>query len=209
MVLRRLQTARAFDEQPRVVHGRADLFVELVARQEPRLLAEDVAPFFDRVLQPRDMAFVVRQEEPARAHVVTVDRPLVDELLDQGERVEDRVDELAAERAVLAGQPPGPVLQLGDDHPAVARARAHADAIGVEHERTAPPAGELGTGDRSAVAGADDDDVGRRGERARVVELGGVLDAGVPERRPPGTPAPAGRSTARRQPTGEHRRCAT
>ena len=103
-----------------------------VTRHEPRLVAEQLLPLVDRLVQPGDVPLVVREQQPATTRVVAVDRPLVDESLHQRERVEHRVDELAGERAVPSCEVARPVLELRDDHAAVAGARTGADRVGLD-----------------------------------------------------------------------------
>ena len=168
VVPRRVEAARLLEHHTAGVLARTDLVDERVARDEASRLAEIINPFPLHVAQRRELRVVVREQEPASARVVAIDRVLAGHALHQIEGIEHRIDELTAERAVALGKLPRPVLELGDDHPAVAGARTDADRVGLDHHGMASTAGELGRRHDSAVATADDDHVGARGQRVRT-----------------------------------------
>ena len=140
---------------------------------------------------------MVRDEQRARAHVVAVDLAAGDlatlhlagagEPFDEVERVDRGVGELAAERAVAAGQLAGSELQLGQHHPAVAGARAGTERPGLERDDRAPAGGELPCRGRAAVPRPDDDDVRAPGQLGFVGRV-----AGAARRRRRATAAPRG-----------------
>ena len=126
---------------------------------------------------------MMNEQQTARAFVVAVDRPLIDQTLDESERVEHRIDELAPERPVPIREPSRPVFELRDHHPAVPRARTCAQGIGLDEHHLTTASGQLGGRHDPAVPAPDHGDVGRTGEHPRLVDAIGQLHLRVPQRR--------------------------
>ena len=192
---RRLQPARALEEDTTVERVGAELGAQLVAEQEPCGEPEAAGQLRGHGPQLRELLVVVRDEQRARAHVVAVDLAAGDlatlhlagagEAFDEVERVDRGVGELAAERAVAAGQLAGSELQLGEHHPAVAGARAGSERPGLERDDRAPARASCHAADAPQYPAPTTTTSATPGQLGFVGQCRAARHAGVPQRHLP------------------------
>ena len=143
----RMDGAGALEHDTGVELGRADLGAQPVAGDEAHRLAQLTAVLVRLGREPGDLREVVREVQLPGAHVVAVDPLVGHERLDQVEGVVDLVVHAAPEGAVPVRQAGRSGLQLGDDHPAVARAGPRAEGVPIDHHHRPPGAGQPAAAD--------------------------------------------------------------